>query len=206
MLFRALLIVGFIASAFLFFRMTREDIKLLSLRLRDETIFDIFFLTSLAVLVGARIVYVASHFGDFGINLLKILVFTHFPGFSLMGGFLGGFIFLRWFLKRKNILRARIFDLIALSALPLIILGFLGAKLLWEATIFFVLLLFLFRVYKTRFLEKLNFQGLPSLALLIVVAMVSFRTTLLTAEQIISIIVLLFAVTLFIKGAKSGHL
>lgn len=207
MLFRALLIVGFTSSAFLFFRITREDIKLLSLRLRDEIIFDIFFLTTLSVLIGARIVYVAAHFGEFEGNPFKIILFTHFPGLSLIGGILGGVIFLRWFLKGKNILNARLFDSMVLSSLPLLVVGFLGKQNFLVAGIFIILAIFLFRIYRTPLFPRLNFPGAISLSFLSVSSIVAFISTrLLTSEQVISIIVLIFTLFFFTRGLRKGSL
>lgn len=189
--------IGFIISAFLFFRMARDDIKLLSLRLSDETIFDIFFLTSLAAVLGARLVYVAAHFPDFENNPFKMIVFTHFPGLSFIGGIIGGFIFLTWFLKRKNIFNVRILDLAALSSLPFIILGFLGKQnFLWFG-IFIVLAILLFRIYKMRRVTILSFLAVSSIFQVV-------STRLLTLEQAVSIIILLFVVFFFVRGLKKA--
>lgn len=159
--FKLLFPIGFILSLFVFFKTMREDIKLISLRLREETIFDMFFQTAIGALIGARFLFVATHIAHFGLNPLKLILFTHFPGLSPMGGVLGGTVSLIWFLRRQGFPLWRVLDLAALSAMPIVILGFFGNLRYIEGTVLtaFGSLLFFFYQKPTKLPARLHFEG-----------------------------------------------
>lgn len=212
MLFKAFLLIGFLASAFTFFRLVKEDIKLVSLRVKEETILDMFFLISLGSLVGARFLYLATHFGQFGLNPLKILLITYFPGYSWSGALVGGILFLWRFLKGKNMVSWRIFDLATLSVFPMLLLSFAGNLKFIEFSIFAVVALSFIILYNNprRFPPRLNFPGVFFTAFLAIFSLVHLAldfargdktlVKLLTVEQILGIIVFVFGLFFFIRG------
>lgn len=221
MLFKLLFTIGFIASLFTFFKLAKDDIKLISLRISEHQIFDIFFLTSIAALLGARLLYVVTHFWQFEVNIFKLVLFTHFPGLSLTGGVLVALGFLWWYLQKKNFLKARIFDLATLASLPVIVLGFLGNYQFYQALLFILLSVILVRIYyKARPFDKhLNFTGVITLIFVIVLSVSGFvfnfakgdgvllklflkedKFLLLTIEQVINIIIFILTTALFIRG------
>lgn len=213
MLFKILLLAGFLTSVFTFFKLVRDDIKLVSLSIQDAAIFDMFFLTSLGAVLGARLIYYIEHFSQFGANPLKFFLITYFPGLSWSGAILGGSFFLWWFLKKKNILRIRIFDLAVLSALPIILLGLLGSLALWQFLVFTILTIVFFAYYGNprRFLLRLNFPGIFFLVFLMVSSLLNlvvnfaighpFLINLLTLEQILNLAILLVAIYSFLRKA-----
>ncbi len=222
MFFKPLFIFGFLASLFLFFRLIKDDIKLISLRITEETIYNIFFVSTFGAILGARIFYVAIHFEKFGISPFKWFLFTHFSGLSFFGAVLGVGIFLWWILGKTKLLRARIFDLATLSSGPVIILGFLGLGRFMEAAIFLFLQAFLFRIYYsavtfslpgTRQAWRLNSSGLIFLIFLLFFSLSWFvldfirendkiLMNLLTIEQLASLSVFTIALWFFLKRAK----
>lgn len=213
--------LGFIFSLFVFFKLTRDDIKLISLRLTDHAIFDIFFATSIATLFGARTLFVISNFSNFSWEPLKIILFTHYPGLSFLGGVAGGAIFLFWYLRKKHILKARIFDIAALSSLPVIILGFLGNYQFYQALFFLIFAVFLINAYSR---VPAWFTGGTALLFLIYVLLFTLITfvaalfakeggslvKLLTVQNILSIVlfnvILIVSTILFVRGAKRGYI
>lgn len=219
MLSKLILLFGFLASLFLFFKLVRDDIKLISLRIREEAIFDIFLLVSFGALLGARVFYVVFHFEKFGLSFLKWFLFTHFPGLSFFGGILGAGISLWWILKKRNLLRARLFDLAVLSSGPAIILGLLSVGRLIEAIIFLFLSIGLFRIFYSAviFSRRLNSPGLISLIFLSVFSLSFFTLDFtrgndkilmkaLTLEQLSSLIIFILAFGFFIRGVKKQKL
>lgn len=175
-----------------------------------------FFLTSLSGLIGARFLYVITHFSDFGVNPFRLFLFTHFPGLSFWGAVLGGTMLLFWFLKKKTMLRARIFDLAILSFLPAVILGYLGDKQFLLALLFIAVFILLVRIYRAPSTWTINFPGVFFLIFLIVFSISQFvldfakddRTLvkLVSVEQIISIVVFLFTLYFLARGLRQGHL
>lgn len=216
------LLLGFLSSLFLFFKLTKDDIKLVSLRVREETIFNIFFASTVGAILGARVFYVATHFEKFGLSPLKWFLFTHFPGLSFLGAILGLEISLWWILKKTNLSIARIFDLATLSFGPVIILGFLGSRLFIEAAIFLFLQLILFKIYRwaaifslpgTRQVWRLNSSGLIFLIFLLFFSFFWFLldfirkndkilVNLLTIEQLVSLLIFFIALWFFLKRVK----
>ena len=80
------LVVSFFAGAFMLWK----NIKLTSYK--EEEIFDGLFFSILGALLGARLVYVAFNFQDFGFNFLRFILINGFPGLSLFGALFGAFI------------------------------------------------------------------------------------------------------------------
>lgn len=225
MLFKFSFLLGFIFSLFIFFKLTRDDIKLISLKLTDHAIFDMFFATSIASLVGARALFVISNFSNFSWEPLKIILFTHYSGLSFLGAVVGGVIFLFLYLRKKHILKARIFDIAALSCLPVIILGYLGSYHLFQALFFLIFAVFLIKAYsRVPAWRMFNFTGGIALTFLIFVCLFTFITLvaalfakesgslvkLLTAQNILSIVIpvilLIVSIVLFVRGVKRGYI
>ncbi|MBI2612130.1 prolipoprotein diacylglyceryl transferase [Candidatus Gottesmanbacteria bacterium] len=106
--FGLFLALGFILSSFVVFYFGREDLK-------EEEYMDAFVYSSLMALFGARLMYVLTHFADFGGNILRYIVVREEPGLSLFGGLLGGTIFLWYYTKRRKIEFIRLADIFSVA-------------------------------------------------------------------------------------------
>lgn len=61
---------------------------------KEEDIFDGLFFSLFGGLFFARIVHVILNFNKFGFNFFKFILINGYPGLSLYGGLIGGFLFL----------------------------------------------------------------------------------------------------------------
>ncbi|MCL4338180.1 prolipoprotein diacylglyceryl transferase [Patescibacteria group bacterium] len=100
---------SFLLSTFIIWREAKEEFK-------EEEYLDAFLLTGIAGLVSARILYIFMHPGDFGLNILRYIVVRETPGLSLVGGLVGGFLFLFWYCRQKKYNFGHISDLFSLAA------------------------------------------------------------------------------------------
>ncbi len=107
----SLMLATFVAT-FLIWRRARK------LNFRDEDIIDLVLFSLFFALIFARIFYVSTHFSQFGLNFLKILVVTYFPGLDGLGALLGGVVGLLTFSKIKRWKLASLFDCVCVG-LPL---------------------------------------------------------------------------------------
>lgn len=115
--------LGFLAGAFLVWRLSRAwDFD-------EEKILDLVLLSFFGGLLGGRIYFVATNFDSFGVDAYKILFFTKYPGLSLWGGFLGGFLTLYIFSKKLKVEFLKVADIIAVGFLSGLILGDIGCFL-----------------------------------------------------------------------------
>lgn len=146
------LIVSFIVFLFAVYFFTHDDFVILRRDISKERIFNISFLTALFSLFSARVFYIFSHPNPVFFNLLGFLLFPYFPGLSLVGAIIGGFVFLFLFCKLKKIPFERIFDFFSISfliSMPVGIVGSFGLNLVkiansQEIFLFLTVLILLF--------------------------------------------------------------
>jgi phosphatidylglycerol:prolipoprotein diacylglycerol transferase len=78
--------LGFLLAAFEVWRETRD-------RGLDETrVLDNIVVTGVCALIGARLMFVVTHWPLFSVQLLRIVVLWRFPGFSVIGALIAGTI------------------------------------------------------------------------------------------------------------------
>ena len=59
---------------------------------KEDQVFDIVFLSLIGGFIAARLAFVATHFDNFGFDLLKFILINGYPGLSLPGFLVGGFL------------------------------------------------------------------------------------------------------------------
>lgn len=178
--FGSLTALSFLVSTFVVWKLAKEEFK-------EEDYLDAYFYTALVALIVARIVYIFRNWNDFGFIFLKYFLVVETPGLSLLGGVIGGFIFLYFYSKNKKINFYHIIDVLSIAgalSLSLIKIGqqlsgaafgaqtdfFLKVKIagrpgfyhpaeLYESIIYFILFLILFYLYKLGTRKKWD-QGI----------------------------------------------
>lgn len=70
--------------------------------LDEEKILDLTFLTALGGLIGARIYFTLEHLNLFASKIFSIMLPNKIPGFSFWGAFLGGWLVLNFFARRRK--------------------------------------------------------------------------------------------------------
>lgn len=120
--FGFLLGLAFLFSTFIVWKYAREELK-------EEEYLDAYLYTSIAALIFARLTYIALHFDDFSLNILKYIVVREAPGLSLLGGLLGGFVFLFYWCKKKKENFLKLLDLFSVAGGFSLVLSKIGEQL-----------------------------------------------------------------------------
>jgi phosphatidylglycerol:prolipoprotein diacylglycerol transferase len=119
--FGVFLVLAFFWGAFWLWR----NIKLTSYK--EEDVFDGLFVSLFGALFTARIFYVALNLAQFGLNPLKFILINGYPGLSLVGGFIGGFLTMLLYTRFKRIPFMHIVDYIMSALFLALAIGKLGA-------------------------------------------------------------------------------
>lgn len=90
------LALSFIISTFIIWKYAKDEFK-------EEIYLDAYLYGSIVTLVAARAVYIFRNFSDFSANILTYILVSQTPGLSLLGGGVGGVIFLYWYCRHKKI-------------------------------------------------------------------------------------------------------
>lgn len=120
---------SFLLTAFLIWKLNGEGILFGKSPLDEEVLFDALFVFTFAVFVGARLIFVFSHFDSFGFNVLEWVLIRKASGFSFLGGFFVGAFCLLFFCHQKKIHPWEIFELFSLSLSLALSFCFFGAFL-----------------------------------------------------------------------------
>src|SRR5258708_17707733 len=91
--FGLFLLLSFLASSYFIWRVVR------AYELDEERAIDLLLLTFSGGLIGARVYFVLLHLNQFD-TLSKIVLINRYPGLSFWGGFLVGFLVLKFFAAR----------------------------------------------------------------------------------------------------------
>lgn len=203
--------ISFLTACFLIWKFSQERLLYSQSPIEDEDLFDALFVFTLSFLFGARMVFVFSHFNQFGFNLLAWLLIERVNGFSFLGGFLVGVLSLFLFCQRKKLKAWEVFDLFGLGLSAALSLSFIGALLdgvgggrktllPWgvllagyegrrhpvqglAAILFFFLFLFLNRVRVWGFKKKLK-SGLVALSFLALSSLILFGLEFLKESKL----------------------
>lgn len=119
--FGAFLVLAFFWGTFFIWKLVRLT------SYKEEEIFDGLFLSLMSTIIGGRFIYVLLNFGDFGFDILKIILINGYPGLSLYGSFVGGFLGLYLYLTLKKIPFRHAIDYFCPSLFLSLALGKLGA-------------------------------------------------------------------------------
>lgn len=120
--FGVFLALAFILSTFIIWKFGRDE-------LREEEYLDAYLMMSVVSLISGRLVYILFHGQAFGFNVLKYILVRETPGLSIIGGMVGGFVYLLYFIRKKKYLTNHILDLFSIAAVFSMILAKIGEQL-----------------------------------------------------------------------------
>ena len=124
------LLASLFISLFSIYYLSRDDLILLRKDVTIERIFNLAFIIFLVGLFFARLSYGLLYSTKIFSNPLMFFLFPYFPGLLLLGGIIGGLLFLLLISKSKNLPAGRIFDIFSISILSCLSLGYFGFFLL----------------------------------------------------------------------------
>lgn len=121
-----ILLLTFLISFFLMWRLFKHNLDFTRAHVTVDTYFDSVLLFFLFFSIGARTLFIIEHWGDFGKNPLLWILFIHYPGFSFLGGVVGGLLGL-WIFTHAHKLKFSLFSDIAAIGLSFgLFLGRIG--------------------------------------------------------------------------------
>lgn len=128
--FFIVLIIGFVLFLFRLYHVAKDDVVLVKKNVSLDKIFDAAFICAFVSLFFARVFYVLLNPDPAYLHPLVFLVFPYFPGLSLLGGVVGGILFLYFYGKRNGFPIGRVFDFFTVSLTFVLPIGLLGYFLL----------------------------------------------------------------------------
>lgn len=171
------LMLSFLFSTFVVWRYAREEFK-------EEEYLDLFLYASIVGLISARAIYTILHFDEFELNFLRYIVVRETPGLSLLGGLLGGFIYVYWQIRLKKYDPFSVLDIFSIAASTAFFFAKIGQQLagsgfgretsaffgvrivglegryhpteIYEAAIYFLLSIILIHFYKRTQRKKIH--------------------------------------------------
>lgn len=129
LIFLVLLFCFFIFLYVLFY-LSKDDFVIIRRDISIDRIFNVAFLTGIVSLFFARFFYVLFHPAKDLFNPLVFLAFPYVPGLSILGGIAGGALFCYTYARYKKMPAGKIFDLIVMSFISILPLGYLLTYLL----------------------------------------------------------------------------
>ncbi|MBI2337600.1 prolipoprotein diacylglyceryl transferase [Candidatus Daviesbacteria bacterium] len=121
--FGVFLALGFLLGIFLIWRLTR------AWDLNEEKILDLILLTFIGGLFASRIYFALENWQYFMASPLNLFLINKSPGFSFWGGFLGGWLTLYAFARRKRLDFWQLADIAFVGLLGGLVLSQLGCFL-----------------------------------------------------------------------------
>lgn len=158
------LIICFFIFLFSLYFLTNDDLIIIRKDMPMDKVFNAAFLTAFVALFFARFFYVIFYPKEVFLSPLGFLLFPYFPGLSLLGGVLGGSVFLAVYAKNQRLPVARMLDFFAVAFLSSLSIGFFGVFVLTGKSYFpvfifsFLAYLILFVVFTKVFLPA-SFRG-----------------------------------------------
>lgn len=166
--------------------LANDDFIFLRRDVAMEKLFNMIFLGSFTGLFFARLFYGLFYANNIFSNLLVFLLFSYFPGLSLLGGVVGVGAYLLFSMRhRENPLpMGRICDFFSLAFLISLSIGFVGffmfseenmgtVKLGVQAVTYFILFIIFLKFFLPRLLSGKFKEGTISIIFLICFALVS---------------------------------
>lgn len=211
------LIFCFTIFLYVIYSLSRDDFVVLRSNASMEKIFNAAFLSAFFALFTSRLLYIVFNPKPIFLNPLGFLLFPYFPGLSLIGGLLGGFLFSTVILKSWNLPVGRIIDFFSMGFLVSFPFGFLGSFLLSQqklsapsyfSVILYLALLFIF----IKFILPLSLGGKLKDGSLSLLSIFSFSLTYLISniiimpnfnlESILTVSAILFSLAFFVQKEK----
>lgn len=118
-----MLVIGVLLGLFVAWKKAKES------HVEDKFFLDIAFMSLFWGLVGARVGYILTHFGEFGFSLLKWLWLSNYVGLCWWGGLIAGVGYLWWRLRESEEDVFLWLDYVSLGVAAALPWGFLAAFL-----------------------------------------------------------------------------
>jgi prolipoprotein diacylglyceryltransferase len=203
--------------------LANDDLIIIRKDMPMDKIFNTAFLTAFVALFFARLFYVIFYPREVFFSPLGFLLFPYFYGLSLLGGVLGGSVFLTFYVKYQKLPVGRTFDFFAvafLSSLPIGILGFFiltgkshFSSLIFSFLVYIILLILFLKILLPASVRGKIKNGSIGAAFLFCFSIVTFLSgiisnsknyKLITPENFTIFFLLLVSIALILKQEMLG--
>ena len=157
-----ILLICFFIFLFSLYLLVRDDFVLIRKDMTTERVFNIAFIIFVASIFCARVLYAILNWNGKFLNPLIFILFPYYPGLSMVGGVVGGVMFLLLLSKFRKIPIARLLDFFSISFLSAYPFGLLGYFLLSKVNILafkpitlFLVHILIFIIFLKIFLPRL---------------------------------------------------
>lgn len=209
---------------YVLYRLVKDDHIFIRKGVSLEQSFDCAFITLWSSILMGRLLYSLFHIALDKDSLLHIFSLRN-GGFSLTGGIIGGMIAIYFIGKYKRIPVGRLGDFFSIAFMSVFPLGFLVHALavkknellfvFLNALIYFLLLLFFIQFLYPKIMNRTVKEGTLAMLFLLLYSLISLVTNvlislkeiqkLITPENIVLCLLLLFSSILLIKQERSSH-
>lgn len=142
------LLVCFFIFLYFLFLISKDDFVISRKDIQMDRIFNLAILTGFFALFSARFFFTVFNPKPQILNILGFLAFPYFPGLSLIGGIVGGYLFLYTYARFRKMPVGKIIDLFTMSLIGVFPLASLGTfVILFGATSSLFNLLFIFSIF-----------------------------------------------------------
>ena len=178
------ILLCFFIFLFALYLLTRDDFVLIRKDATLDMTFNMAFITFAVSVLSSRILYITLNPSLDFLNPLVFLLFPYYPGLSLLGGAVGGVLFLLLISKQQKFPMGRLLDFFSISFLSVLPIGTIGYFLLGRQNLFtiapislvlvYTILFFIFiKILLPRFLSRRLKDGTIGLIFLICFAVIS---------------------------------
>lgn len=203
--------------------LANDDFIFLRRDVTMEKLFNMIFLGSFSSLFFARLFYGLFYENNIFSNLLVFLLFSYFPGLSLLGGVVGVGAYLLFSMRRREnpLPMGRICDFFSLAFLISLSIGFVGflmfseesigtVKLGVQAVAYFILFIIFLKFFLPRLLNGKFKEGTISFIFLICFALVSLISNAFAKINVLAYFknfenIILILILIFFAGILIWH-
>jgi len=145
------ILLCFFIFLFALYLLTRDDFVLIRKDATLDMTFNMAFITFAVSVLSSRILYITLNPSLDFLNPLVFLLFPYYPGLSLLGGAVGGVLFLLLISKQQKFPMGRLLDFFSISFLSVLPIGTIGYFLLGRQNLFTIAPISLVLVYTILF-------------------------------------------------------
>lgn len=173
-----ILVFATLFSLFIMWRLYKNNLTFIRFHVTLDAFFDSILVYFISFGIGARLLHIGEHFNNFGMNIFHWLLFLHFPGFSFLGGIIGGVVGLWLFARAQKMPILLLIDILAIGTTLAFAFSRIGSLLSGDSF-----------GRETSFFLKVSIQGL-----------IGMRHPVQLYEALLAFLAFVFLYSLYIKA------
>lgn len=191
--FIVFLFISLIILLFCLYKLGKDDIVFIRKNVPLEQLFNIALVAVIVGLFTSRLLYVAENPARGFLNPLVFLLFPYFPGLSLVGGVIGGLLYIMYIANRKKLPTLRILDFFSIAIFFAIPFGYIGSlflrpnfdllEVVFLPLLYIILSIILVKVFLPKLVQNSLRQGSIAALSISLFSLISFLSSMLKEKQ-----------------------